>query len=207
MSRRRPILRGIVAWLAVAAPLSCGSEGSPGTRCPTALPTAGGPCSSNLFCEYPGSDPQHVCRPQANCSLDQTGNPSWHVTLPAPGCGTHPSPCPATFTILAEGAACPVASGPLSCDYDEGRCGCILCSTVGGGRIDSVWSCRAWASGDTGCPPIAPLAGSACSTPDTFCFYSPCGGISVGQNLQCSNGTWQQRGSGGTCGMTFCSAT
>jgi hypothetical protein len=179
-------------------------------HCPATPPKDGDLCTSNLFCEFPGSDPRGVCGPQADCVPDQDPNnlagiSHWIVSPPRPGCGIHPSPCPATFTTLAEGAACPAASGSLSCDYAEGTCGCLGCYGPGDAGAGSMWSCRPWASADPGCPTTAPLAGSDCVTPNVVCFYAPCGKIAVGDNLSCNDGTWQERGIGGACIIPVCS--
>jgi hypothetical protein len=177
-----------------------------GPSCPFALPKDGAPCPAPMVCEYPGTDPGGACRPTATCARVTTGDTRWSVKPPAAGCGTHSSPCPATFTSLPAGAACPAASGSLTCDYDKGRCGCVSCA--GPGNVPAIaWSCRAWASGaDAGCPAEAPLAGSPCGTPDQFCFYGGCGSISIGSNLQCTDGTWQPRGFAGTCALRSCSS-
>jgi hypothetical protein len=119
--------------------------------------------------------------------------------------------CPAAFTTLAEGAACPVPDG-VTCDYGEGRCGCLPCSTstTGGAStiIQGYWSCRAWGSGGQGCPPMSPPVGSACNVPNQFCTYGGFCSISVGDDLECAGGTWQRMISAlGTCALHMCASS
>ncbi len=174
--------------------------------CPATLPADGSRCSvPNLTCDYPGVDPGGACRPRATCEL-KTPAMSWSVTQPAGACGTHPSPCPPAFASIPSGGACPAGASPFqtTCDYAEGRCGCVSCfGDAGAGG--TMWSCRAWDAGaGASCPARAPLAGSACGTPDAFCFYGGCGQISIGSDLQCEGGYWQERGISGTCALLSC---
>ena len=174
--------------------------------CPAALPADGARCSTpNLICDYPGVDPAGACRPRATCEL-KTPAINWSVTQPASTCGTHPPPCPSSFASIPLGGACPSGASPFqtTCDYAEGRCGCVSCFGDGGAS-GTMWSCRAWDAGaGSSCPARAPLAGSACSVPDAFCFYGGCGQISVGSDLQCEAGYWQERGIAGTCALPSC---
>jgi len=174
--------------------------------CPATLPAAGSNCSTpGLICDYPGVDPGGACRPRATCVL-KTPAIGWSVTQPPSTCGTHPSPCPAAFASIPSGGACPAGATPFqtACDYPEGRCGCVSCfgdASASG----TMWSCRAWDAGaGASCPARAPLAGSACSVPDAFCFYGGCGEISIGSDLQCEGGYWQERGIAGTCAVPSC---
>jgi hypothetical protein len=113
--------------------------------------------------------------------------------------------CPATYSTLAEGAPCPVPSG-TSCDYAQGRCGCLPCSSASGSSLQSSWSCRAWDTGGTACPARSPAPGTACPTPEQFCTYGGFCGISVGDNLECLNGSWQRMISAqGSCAIRTCS--
>ena len=174
--------------------------------CPATLPADGTRCTvPSLICDYPGVDPAGVCRPRATCEV-KTPAINWSVTQPAATCGTHPSPCPTSFASIPVGGACPVGASPFqtTCDYVEGRCGCVSCFDDGGAS-GTMWSCRAWDAGaGSSCPARAPLAGTACGTPDAFCFYGGCGQISIGSDLQCEGGYWQERGISGTCALPSC---
>ncbi len=156
-------------------------------RCPVMVPEERSPCTSIVTCEY-GGDAHHDCTTSATCASDGSEAPVWHTYSPAAGCGVNSGGCPATFGALKEGSACP--GDQVLCDYDEGRCGCIGCGASATGPTGSVWSCRKWDSGGDGCPPISPLLGDACQTPDKFCTYNGCG-ISVGVSMQCSTGYWR----------------
>ena len=143
--------------------------------CPATLPADGpGARSPGVICDYPGTDPAGVCRPRATCEV-KTPAINWSVTQPAATCGTHPSPCPATFASIPLGGACPAGANPLqtTCDYVEGRCGCVSCFDDAGAS-GTMWSCRAWDAGaGSSCSARAPLAGSACSTaPTRFVFMA-----------------------------------
>ena len=172
--------------------------------CPATLPADGTRCSTpDLICDYPGVGPAGVCRPRATCELKTPAPLNWVVTQPASTCGTHPAPCPASYASIPLGGACP--AGATTCDYVEGRCGCVSCFDDAGAG-GTMWSCRAWDAGaGSSCPARAPLAGSACSTPDAFCFYGGCGQISIGSDLQCEGGYWQERGISGSCALPSCS--
>jgi hypothetical protein len=179
--------------------------------CPATLPADGTHCSTpGLVCEYPGADPAGVCRPRATCEA-KTPAINWSVTQPASTCGTHPSPCPASFTSIPAGGACPAGASAYqtTCDYAEGRCGCVSCFGDAGAS-GTMWACRAWDAGagaGASCPARAPLAGTACSAPpDAFCFYSACASISIGSNLQCEGGYWQERSITGSCVALSCTA-
>lgn len=187
-----------------AAPVVGALPGS--SPCPPTLPADRSGCSvPGLICDYRGLDPAGACRPRATCEV-KTPAITWSVTQPPSTCGTHPSPCPATFASIASGGACPAGASPFqtTCDYAEGRCGCVSCAGDAGAG-GTMWSCRAWDAGaDASCPARAPLVGSACSTPDAFCFYGGCAQISIGGNLQCEGGYWQERGIAGSCALPSC---
>jgi hypothetical protein len=192
-----------------------GTGGSAGSQdaggCPAAVPKNGDPCTPGNgidLCEYPGTDALHVCTTRASCgSTSLTGAFMWFVTPPDPGCGTHPSPCPTSFDALAPGSACPGSLGSQSCDYPEGRCGCVSCSEPNSTAQGMMWACRKWDSGGPGCPAVAPLVNQPCSTPELFCYYSGCDGISAGDDLECFDGVWQPRGIGGSCIIRVCAVT
>jgi hypothetical protein len=174
--------------------------------CPATLPADGTGCSTpGLICDYPGVDPAGACRPRATCEA-KTPAITWSVTQPSSTCGTHPSPCPAAFAAIPSGGACPAGASPFqtTCDYAEGRCGCVGCFGDAG-TSGTMWSCRAWDAGaGPSCPARAPLAGSACSTPDAFCFYGSGCDISIGSNLQCQGGYWQEGNVAGVCALPSC---
>jgi hypothetical protein len=173
-----------------------------GPTCPATVPVAGDPCTPILSCEY-GGDVHHACVTRANCVSAGVGTTfHWELTPPPATCGAHPAPCPAAFASLADGSACP-GNSSLTCDYAIGRCGCLSCSK--GTMTGSVWACRRWDSGGTGCPAVAPLVGDACATPNLTCIYGGCG-ISVGDNFRCSGGTWQIAAIGFDCAARICPA-
>jgi hypothetical protein len=177
--------------------VSAATDGSDGGNldpsCPATVPVEGSPCAP-IFqeCEYAGSDPKHDCNVSMTCLQDQGGAMHvWVKILPRATCGTHPAPCPDTFFSLPDNLDCSTAvnsPSPVSCDYDEGRCGCVRCGE--GFGTGWAWSCRRWATGGTGCPALAPPSGSACEMPGQACYYGDGTSISVGLNLECRNGRW-----------------
>jgi hypothetical protein len=179
---------------------SCGSTPSGGGQCPSTVPAQGAECHSSLSCEY-GSDTQHWCATLAACNGSQ-----WNVATPGNTCGMHPDTCPATYASVVRGSTCPT-SGIMICDYDEGRCACAPCRTPTSGVISPVeWTCRAWASGGNGCPPVAPLAGTACATPNQLCSYDNLCGVRVGLNYKCDGGAWRVPPDPAPCDMSMCGA-
>jgi hypothetical protein len=106
------------------------------------------------------------------------------------GTDTNPPLCPATYGA-GEGRACPLQG---TCDYSEGRCGCLPCAPDGGftGQSSSYWHCRLWTDISAGCPARSPVLNTACSVDGLVCDYSQCcGGPSLGPGLQCTGGRWQ----------------
>jgi hypothetical protein len=161
----------------------------------------GASCNVMVSCEYRGADTTHACTTIAECNGGH-----WYVTPPSASCGAHPPPCPAAYTTLAAGTACPPGLQG-SCDYDQGRCTCTPCSMSPGGPVANGWTCRAWASGGDACPPLSPLAGTACAMQDQFCYYGGFCGVSVGSNYKCDGGYWRrQLGPVGSCALPMCSA-
>jgi hypothetical protein len=189
---------------------TAGIDGSGGASapCPAGLPTEGAPCPRSYTCRYPGTDPAGVCGPTADCAPDPCGAAlHWHISQVSGLCGTHPQPCPNSFAAVSPGTTCPSAQlGSAFCDYPEGRCGCVMCVDPNIAGTLTTWSCRAWNAGtsEAACPGSAPLAGSPCNAPDTICLYSPCGQIPIGDDLQCTDGFWQERSIDGTCVEQLC---
>jgi hypothetical protein len=178
-----------------AGPTGCACVNHQCAAAPQCLPPNAGICAP---CP-PGSAP--VPGP-GGCVTCQCG------PIPDAGVDAHvehaanPPQCPASFTALAPGSACPLPNA--ACDYDEGRCRCEPCSNDGG--FSSGWGCRKWDSGGAGCPPMSPPIGSACSTPQQFCTYGGICAIPVGDNLECLNGHWQPFQSPvGSCALPRCS--
>jgi hypothetical protein len=116
----------------------------------------------------------------------------------------NPTNCPATFSTVAVGATCDIDTS--HCDYMEGRCHCEPCA--GDGGEGTRWDCRMWDTGGEGCPPRSPPIDSACSTPSLYCPFDSFCGVSVGDNVQCMGGLWQNIPSPlGTCIFPSCGFT
>jgi hypothetical protein len=109
--------------------------------------------------------------------------------------------CPESFTARAEGATCYTLL--RGCDYPEGRCGCQICQAAPQG-FGYIWSCRRWDSGGVSCPARSPAAGSPCDGPGLQCRYGAYCSISVGDDLQCLDGTWQPAAPLEACGYRVC---
>jgi hypothetical protein len=109
--------------------------------------------------------------------------------------------CPATFTARAEGAPC--FSVLTACDYPEGRCGCLVCE-MNMSTFGYAWACRRWDSGGAGCPTRAPAAGSPCDGAGLVCRYGAYCSVSVGDDLECRDGTWQPAPKLEACGYRSC---
>jgi hypothetical protein len=178
--------------------------------CPSQLPPDGGTCAPNfLTCEY-GGTPHHACNTTAVCLCDTCGGPGWGIQPLAPGCGQNAASCPGSYGT-GENGACPVQS---TCDYAEGRCGCLSCTLDGGpgtegGITGAYWHCRPWNDPGigAGCPSLRPLLGTPCSlTEGTTCDYGQCcGGPSLGPSLECSGGIWREYVNGGcACALRYC---
>lgn len=98
--------------------------------------------------------------------------------------------CPTTYGV-GEGRACPLQG---TCDYSEGRCGCLPCAPNGGftGQSSSYWHCRLWTDVPVGCPARSPALQTACSADGLACDYNQCcGGPSLGASVKCTGGSWQ----------------
>jgi hypothetical protein len=173
--------------------------------CPADVPAGGAPCSPpGQSCEY-GGDAHRACTTLASCASNGLGPFNWFVYPPAPGCPDNDPSCPANFGAPAESSPCSFTTGSVSCDYDDGRCGCIACRVSADSDVVLAgrWDCRRWDSGGSGCPPVRPLAGDACETPDLSCTYGGCG-ISVGPSMQCSSGHWRPQALNGSCVIGLC---
>ena len=195
-------------------PSDAGQDVQPQTLiCPTTVPPNGmAPCLLEIdggsagflsSCEY-GGNAYGACTTIAVCGTGVISLGSWTVT-PAPNrCGTNAAACPATYG-LGEGSACPL---PGTCDYPQGRCGCLSCLSDAG-TAGGYWHCRAWDDPSVGasCPAERPLIGTACTVPEgTVCFYDACcGGPSLGPSVQCTGGAWGEYASGEcSCTVAFC---
>ena len=180
-------------------------EHAPG--CPANPAAPSGPCTPSQVCEYRASDARPTCVTQLNCyASGASAQPSWHITPPDATCGTRPTSCPSTYAAVIQGTLCSV-EGTAACDYDQGRCSCLPCSSTTTGAVGTqgVWSCRAWDSGGQGCPTVSPLAGTACATPNQFCTYGGLCSISVGDDLECTGGVWQRMiSAAGSCIIRTC---
>ena len=109
--------------------------------------------------------------------------------------------CPDSFTGRAEGAPCFTVL--TACDYPEGRCGCLVCE-MGTQTFGYAWSCRPWESGGAGCPARSPTLGSPCDGGGLQCRYAAYCGVSVGDDLECRDGTWQAAAPLAACGYRSC---
>ena len=109
--------------------------------------------------------------------------------------------CPASYAARAEGETC--FGVVIGCDYPEGRCGCLVCE-VDAQHFGYVWSCRRWDSGGAGCPARSPPLGSTCDGPGEQCRYGAYCSVSVGDDLECDNGSWQPAPPVDACGYRLC---
>jgi len=185
-----------------ALPLDGGMVPGRNPDCPATVPAAGGACNPVLACDY-ASDEHHVCVTHADCaSIGMGATFKWIVTVPPDGCGANSASCPASFTALPDGAACP-GMNP-SCTYPEGRCGCLPCSSEAG--MSSMWTCRKWGPDDQTCPSEPPLGGDACTMTNKQCSYGGFCGVSVGPSMMCEDGYWRRGGPTGSCLLRTCGA-
>ena len=176
--------------------------------CPKNPAAATGTCTPFQVCEYRAPNARPPCVTRLLCNDPGTGaKPSWQITPPDPTCGTRSASCPSTYSAVAQGSLCPMPR-TASCSYDEGQCDCYPCSWASGTGGQGIWLCRAWDTGGPGCPPVAPLSGTACKEPDLFCMYSgPCD-VAVGEDHQCTGGFWKQLNSvAGSCVILTCPST
>jgi hypothetical protein len=109
--------------------------------------------------------------------------------------------CPPTFMARADGTPC--FSVLTACDYPEGRCGCLICE-MGAQAFGYAWSCRPWNAGGAGCPERSPPMGSPCDSPGLKCRFGAYCSVSVGDDLECSGGTWQPAPPLDACGYRSC---
>jgi len=196
---RRAVFIALVSWVIAA----CGGKttdaeqdgGAPSGNdaghpsrnpaCPPTPPSSGEPCTPPASCEYIA---KRGCSTMAECVSMTAGAPfRWSVTLPDPGCDPSLRQCTADVLSLPEGYPCTLSG--IRCDFADGRCGCVDC-LMPTGQMGASWTCRRWDTGGTGCPPMPPIVGDACGTPDLECTYGGCG-ISVGNRVRCSGGYWQ----------------
>jgi hypothetical protein len=171
-----------------------GSDG--GLDGPACAPTGGGACvyCPNGYLTGPGGCATCSCKP---------GDAGVVADAAAEG-PANPAGCPASYAATT-GALC--SSGNITCDYEEGRCACESCRGTDGG-FASKFTCRNWDSGGAGCPARSPSVGSTCATAGQTCDYDGFCSVSVGDNLMCVNGHWQQEPSPlGTCILPSCVPT
>jgi hypothetical protein len=185
---------GALAASACGGSTSTGNGGSGATAgagggsgpCPAMQPANGAACTppyastgfSVADCSY-GDDPRPQCRVTASCSSGV-----WQVTLPS--CPAPPLPAACSTPPPPVGSTC--SDSTLACWYADGsRCWCSGCA--GGSEwplcqpIDPPqWACAAPPSG---CPTVAPQAGSTCSTPGASC------GPDCTLPITCTDGIWQ----------------
>lgn len=109
--------------------------------------------------------------------------------------------CPSSFTARPVGTPC--FSIQSTCDYPEGRCGCLVCE-MSTSNFGFAWSCRPWDSGGNGCPTRSPAAGDPCEAAGLVCRYDAYCSVSVGDDLECKDGTWQAAAKLDPCGYRSC---
>jgi hypothetical protein len=167
------------------------SGGTLAAACPSAAPAQGSSCTpSGLSCEYGGEGPYLECATLAKCGTDGT----WAVDAPDPSCkglqSENDPACPASYTALATGSACPAAD--VSCVYPEGLCGCAGCFSQDAGGQVKAWACVAFPT-PTACPTPRPRIGSSCSVEGQECEYATvCTPLGTGlPNVKCVSGLWQ----------------
>jgi hypothetical protein len=174
--------------------------------CPASPIAPAGACTPSQVCEYRASDAHPTCVTRLECyASGANAQPTWHLTQPDPTCGTLAASCPSTYAAAVHTGleALPCSVQVPACEYAEGRCSCLPCTSTG--TPHGTWSCRAWDSGGAGCPAISPLAGTACSTANQFCTYGNLCSVSVGDNLECKDGFWQQMiSAAGSCIVSMC---
>lgn len=159
-----------------------GSSGDAGLAgCPASPPEIGRACASGPYCEW-GADSHGQCATFGLCASVQSGsNPVWNAVVPDAGCGHLGPQCPATFSSLSSGSACPAQ--PLTCEYDEGVCECVTCYTSF--LPGAMWACRQYTDGVApDCAQPRPTLNSACTQEGLICDYTPCcSDISLGRAI------------------------
>jgi hypothetical protein len=171
--------------------------------CPDTPPVDGDPCTMAeplpLVCEYAG--PEGCGDTIATC----LGGPRWLVQVGA--CGKrNPASCPASFEGVAIGTACNPSVGAERCVYDEGVCGCIMCTIddqdAGADARGFRWSCEAWPEKTPTCR--RERLGEACLEPGATCGGDACALISS-RRAVCADGYWVEAASPAiSCALPAC---
>ena len=193
-------LRSVASFLLLPIVLGCGGStnvgsnggadggngdaGTSSAACPASIPAGGAACPQRqLECEYGNAPGASGCNTYVQC-----GPSGWGV-VPTPSppawCGGLPSSCPSTRAGVTEGSAC--TSDGTRCDYADGTCACSV--PEGPVQIDgggATWHCT---HPTTGCPAVAPRAGTPCSQPDLSCDYGQCT-LPNGVSFLCAGGAW-----------------
>ena len=178
--------------------------------CPSSAPAPGTSCNPQpppLECEY-GGDSWGRCTTFAACAAQPDGGYQFQIVPPS-GCPPNPTQCPPTFSAglalagssMSGSADAGSYSLNLTCNYPEGVCGCLACSS------GCYWTCRARtdvaapADGGAPCPIARPLAGDPCASEGAQCNYdNPCQPeLSLGPSMVCQHGNWVQSGAFGSC--------
>lgn len=167
-------------------------------RCPTAAPADKDSCSADaapLECEYDG-DAWRRCTTLASCALGLDGVYRFAVDADTACTPANPSACPSTFADATAAAAMQRGDlADITCNYDEGACGCAPGTGENFVRR-CAWTCRAETSvinprTQTACPWPRPLAGDPCSAGDECDYDQPCAATtSLGPALVCRSGHW-----------------
>jgi hypothetical protein len=169
--------------------------------CPPQAPPANLECNEpGLWCEYGDGGAHSLCTTKVHCDVlaKSGGLIAWHVMPADKNCGLQLADCPQAFGEAPD-AACPSTG---TCDYAEGRCGCITCDDYDGSPQKDQWMCRAWASipaafvdgGELTTSPTCTAErarlGSPCTDTTVVCGYDACNGLSLGPYTECIDGTW-----------------
>jgi hypothetical protein len=153
----------------------------PKEPCPASPPAQGSSCAPVGFeCEW-GTNVRPSCNTVAEC----TKAVGWDVVGGDPTCTAPAATCPARYTDIPQGKACPSADNGLACAYSRGECFCEMDIEFGTGTL---WQCS---SLNPGCPSPRHDIGTPCTDEGLVCDYGACLG---GVELSCSSGYWQQAG-------------
>lgn len=204
-------------WIFAVLAFASACEGAPrnsGTvrgliqnpQCPQEVPSSGSACVpmlGPLECEY-GGDRFGRGTIIAECVSDGQGPFLWSLLDNA--LLTNPPTCPSTYQD-AQSGSCP-STGPIACEYDEGRCACV-CETA-----TVSWKCRSRndVASDVAvspaptvipnCAPERPLVGTSCPVAEQTCAYAEyCGFslLSLGPSMRCMSGYWATTPQTGAC--------
>jgi hypothetical protein len=173
---------------------SSGPQGSLVAACPSSKPTNGTSCTPiGQLCEY-GDDVSSQCNYVAHCSPEG----SWE-SVSGDACTTSFAACDSSAVTNAScnpgTKPCATATGVCTCfDHSMGPAqmddGGVVPDPYGYACADPDPRCPAW--------PKRPRIGSACSSSDVLCDYSPCG--AYGLAFRCDSGGFWSDAFSAQCG-------